>query len=225
MTSVITASRKCASWDTTTTVALESLSHSWSQKIASRSKWFVTSSNKSRSGSAKSARASESRMRHPPDNSDTRRWRLPSLKPTRVASSVALDSPSKAPIRSSSSATAAARSPTCGVGSTTASNPSSSTNNRCMRSSPLMMRSSTVSVPGNSSCATTAARVPLAHGKTPFASCDRSNDFPTPLRPMSPYRWPWSRCILDKGINSTTFIDMWNSQSTNAPPPAWASTT
>mmetsp|Transcript_18144 Transcript_18144/g.33790 ORF Transcript_18144/g.33790 Transcript_18144/m.33790 type:complete len:80 (-) Transcript_18144:2-241(-) len=64
--SVQTASKKCPSCETTTTVMLFLTKNFSKKRIAERSKWFVGSSNKRISGSEYNAWAKAKRIRHPP---------------------------------------------------------------------------------------------------------------------------------------------------------------
>mmetsp|Transcript_1591 Transcript_1591/g.6569 ORF Transcript_1591/g.6569 Transcript_1591/m.6569 type:complete len:104 (+) Transcript_1591:2512-2823(+) len=59
---------------------------------ASKSRWLVGSSSSSRVGSAKSALASATRMRQPPDMSLVALWIMVSVKPRAWRSSAALTS-------------------------------------------------------------------------------------------------------------------------------------
>mmetsp|Transcript_18986 Transcript_18986/g.32472 ORF Transcript_18986/g.32472 Transcript_18986/m.32472 type:complete len:103 (-) Transcript_18986:1129-1437(-) len=66
--SVHTTLRNSLAWLTIMSVFGHLTRYSSSQSTACKSKWFVGSSSSSKSGSTKSARASATRMRHPPLN-------------------------------------------------------------------------------------------------------------------------------------------------------------
>mmetsp|Transcript_3545 Transcript_3545/g.10335 ORF Transcript_3545/g.10335 Transcript_3545/m.10335 type:complete len:279 (+) Transcript_3545:686-1522(+) len=194
--SVHTLSKKSASWDTTSSVFLNSVDRkSSNHSTASRSKWFVGSSSNNKSGARKRALAKETRMRHPPDN----RLTGPSIissencKPMRICLTCA--SADSAPEASSSAPTCANLSHNLANSSARSSSPNasslaiksfSSRVNLVRSASAKSTSSTTLRSLADASCETSATVQPAGMGSLLVARCFSNVVLPMPFGPSKP---------------------------------------
>ena len=140
-----------------------------SQSDASRSRWLVGSSSRSRSGLANSAVASATRMRQPPENSCTGRACAASSKPRPARMAAARAGAASAPIARRRSWTSARR---------WASEVSASASRARRSGSPCSTVSSSEALPEGASWATVAMRARVASRMSPEVEREFAHDRP-----------------------------------------------
>ena len=185
-------SNKPRSWLTTIAAPGNRESQPSSQSVASKSRWFVGSSNNNKSGSRNKARAKATRMRHPPENSAKGRACAAASKPSPESTAAARAGALSARIAISLSWISATR-----PGSAA---PSASVSNAARSVSAAKTASSRLAAPAGASCATWPMRARAESLISPPSGCNsptmaRSKvDLPAPLRPMRPILRPTSTC-------------------------------
>mmetsp|Transcript_12347 Transcript_12347/g.24593 ORF Transcript_12347/g.24593 Transcript_12347/m.24593 type:complete len:207 (+) Transcript_12347:1402-2022(+) len=206
MRSVHASFKKSASCETVSTVPLWRFERcSPSQIHALRSRWFVGSSSSSKSVPhccvRKRARASATRMRHPPERLLHGPAAIRALKPRPARMRATTPSAAAPPLACSSAVTSsssaavadhAARSPPSSPSaspSAASSLPVSSLSrpsSRSLDSSATSTSSETLREDFCASCSTRTTRVPFGSGRRPAARSRSSVDLPEPLAPRRP---------------------------------------
>mmetsp|Transcript_2211 Transcript_2211/g.5680 ORF Transcript_2211/g.5680 Transcript_2211/m.5680 type:complete len:394 (+) Transcript_2211:948-2129(+) len=225
--SVTTALRNARACETTMSVLSHSCRYSSSHITACRSRWFVGSSSSSTSGEMKSARASATRMRQPPEKEEVVRCCMAVSKPRPARMAAARAGAESASISSSRSYTSRSRDARSAATSSSSSSScsawssASSVINALRSTSVASTHSSTLASPPGTSCS--MCRICRCAGIPSNRLAVRNLRrvvLPMPLRPMRPYRRPKTRVKLAPESSSSAPSCMLTSRSMMSDVPA-----
>mmetsp|Transcript_25198 Transcript_25198/g.82700 ORF Transcript_25198/g.82700 Transcript_25198/m.82700 type:complete len:321 (+) Transcript_25198:3162-4124(+) len=223
--SVQTVSRKSRSWLTTTSVFFQRCKYSSSHSTARRSRWLVGSSKRRSVGAIKRARASEMRMRHPPEKLSVVRFCIAGVKPKPCRIFAARASALSEPFSFRASYTAVSRSDTAAAASSSSSSPapacpvvpgasssdsrsssslsSSSSARSCIIStSACTTASSALRSSACTSCSTRSTSIESGTGSLRVAISFMMVVLPIPFGPTNPYRRP-ATMVMEVSLRSS----------------------